>query len=74
MAGVVLQRGEQVAATDVLAGLPVLGESDLYDTIAERLGARSAGERAGAVELALEALYLARRVDKDSADGETVYG
>lgn len=72
--GATVTTGEQVAATDVLAGLPVLGESDLYDALAERLGAHSAGERAGAVELALEALYLARRVDKDSADGETVYG
>jgi magnesium chelatase subunit I len=72
--GATVTTGEQVAATDVLAGLPVLGESDLYDTLAERLGARSPGERAGAVELALEGLYLARRVDKDSADGETVYG
>ena len=72
--GATVTTGEQVAATDVLAGLPVLGESDLYDALAERLDAHSAGERAGAVELALEALYLARRVDKDSADGETVYG
>ncbi|SDO87355.1 magnesium chelatase subunit I [Pedococcus dokdonensis] len=72
--GATVTTGEQVAATDVLAGLPVLGESDLYDALAERLEAHNAGERAGAVELALEALYLARRVDKDSADGETVYG
>ncbi len=72
--GATVTTGEQVAADDVLAGLPVLGESDLYDALAERLDAHSAGERAGAVELALEALYLARRVDKDSADGETIYG
>jgi magnesium chelatase subunit I len=72
--GATVTTGEQVSATDVLAGLPVLGESDLYDVLAERLAAHTPGERAGAVELALEALYLARRVDKDSADGETVYG
>ena len=72
--GASVTTGEQVAGRDVLAGLPVLGESDLYDVLADRLGATSDGARAGAVELALEALYLARRVDKDSADGETVYG
>jgi len=32
------------------------------------------GERAAAAELALEALYLAKRIDKVSGDGETVYG
>jgi magnesium chelatase subunit I len=73
-AGASVTTGEQVAARDVLEGLPVLGESDLYETLAERLDATNDGERAGAVELALEALYLARRIDKDSADGETVYG
>ena len=36
--------------------------------------AQTPGERAGALELLLEALYLERRISKDSADGETVYG
>ena len=72
--GASVTTGEQVSARDVLTGLPVLGESDLYDQLADRLGATTDGGRAGAVELALEALYLARRIDKDSADGETVYG
>ncbi|CQD16087.1 putative magnesium chelatase [Mycolicibacterium conceptionense] len=44
------------------------------DTLASRLGAVSVGERAAAVELALEALYLAKRVDKVTGEGETVYG
>jgi magnesium chelatase subunit I len=66
--------GEQVPAADVLAAMPVLGESDLYDEVAERLGAQTPGERAGALELLLEALYLERRISKDSAAGETVYG
>ena len=35
--GATVTTGEQVAATDVLAGLPVLGESDLYDALADRL-------------------------------------
>ncbi len=71
--------GEQVTAADLLAGLPALppteaSESDLYDQIADRLGATNDGQRAGAVELALEGLYLARKVAKDESAGETVYG
>ena len=46
----------------------------LIDKIADRLGARSEGERAAALELALEALYLAKKIDKNIEDGETVYG
>ena len=72
--GRVITTGEQVAARDVLAGLPPLGESDLYDRICERLDATSDGQRAGAIELALEGLYLARRVSKETGDGETIYG
>jgi magnesium chelatase subunit I len=34
----------------------------------------SPGRIAAAVELALESLYLARRLAKDSDDGMTVYG
>ena len=73
-AGSMVTTGEQVTARDFLAGLPVLGESELYDEICDRLEATNDGERAGAIELALEGLYLARKVGKDSADGETVYG
>ena len=63
--------GEQVAAKDVLAALPNMA---VIDKIADRLGARSEGERAAALELALEALYLAKKIDKNIEDGETVYG
>ena len=66
-----LVEGDQDSLLD---GLPVLGESDLYDTIADRLGASTEGERASALELALEGLYLARRIGKDSDGSETVYG
>ena len=66
--------GEQVTAADVLAAMPVLGESELYDEVAERLEAVTPGERAGALELLLESLYLEKRIGKDSAGGETVYG
>jgi magnesium chelatase subunit I len=73
-AGQMVTTGEQVTARDFLMGLPVLGESDLYDQVCERLGAGNDGERAGAIELALEGLYLARRISKESGGGETVYG
>jgi magnesium chelatase subunit I len=73
-AGQMVTTGEQVTALDFLAGLPRLGESELYDDICERVGATDDGQRAGAIELALEGLYLARRVSKESGRGETVYG
>ncbi|PKW26362.1 magnesium chelatase [Phycicoccus duodecadis] len=72
--GAMVTTGEQVSARAFLDALPVLGESELYDAIAERLGAGDHGERASAVELALEGLYLARRISKDSDGSETVYG
>ena len=72
--GALVTTGERVTARELLDGLPVLGESALYDEVCDRVGARTDGERASAVELALEGLYLARRIAKDSADGETVYG
>lgn len=72
--GVMVSTGEQVTARDFLAGLPVLGESEIYDEVCERLEATNDGQRAGAIELALEGLYLGRQISKDSAGGETVYG
>ena len=63
--------GQQISAKDVLAALPDL---PVIDAIAERLDARSEGQRAAALELALEALYLAKKIDKNTEDGETVYG
>ena len=72
--GRMVTTGEQVTARDFLAGLPVLGESELYDEICERLSATNDGQRAGAIELALEGLYLARKISKESGGGETVYG
>lgn len=72
--GAMVVTGPQVPARDVLAGLPVLGESDLYDRLFERLEARDDGQMAGAVELALEGLFLAQRIGKDSDAEGTVYG
>jgi magnesium chelatase subunit I len=73
-AGQMVTTGEQVTARDFLIGLPVLGESELYDEVCDRLHARNDGPRAGAIELALEGLYLARKISKESGGGETVYG
>ncbi len=72
--GMLVTTGEQVAARDFLSGLPVLGESELYDDICDRVDATNDGERAGAIELALEGLYLARKISKETGGGETVYG
>ncbi|MBS9534627.1 sigma 54-interacting transcriptional regulator [Mycobacterium sp. M1] len=69
--GSAVTTGERVSAKTVLAALPDL---PVIDAIADRLGAHSDGERAAALELALEALYLAKRIDKSSDEGETVYG
>jgi magnesium chelatase subunit I len=63
--------GQQISAKNVLAALPNL---PVIEKIAERLGAKSEGQRAAALELALEALYLAKKIDKNTDDGETVYG
>ena len=72
--GRMVTTGAQVSARDFLAGLPVLGESEVYDEICDRLGADDDGTRAAAIELALEGLYLARRIGKETDGAETVYG
>ncbi|MBV8928514.1 MAG: sigma 54-interacting transcriptional regulator [Mycobacteriaceae bacterium] len=69
--GSAVTTGERVSARDVLAAVP---EVPAIAKVQQRLGAVSDGQRAAAVELALEALYLAKRIDKVSGDGETVYG
>lgn len=69
--------GERVTAEEFLAELPELEDPGLYDEIASRSGANgssSPGYRAGAIELALEGLFLARELSKESGDGQTVYG
>lgn len=71
---VTLTTGASVTAAEFLAALPEVSEPGLYDQIAGRLGATSAGQRAGAIELALEGLYLARRLSKETGDGAAVYG
>jgi magnesium chelatase subunit I len=72
--GAMVTTGEQVTARQLLAELPILGESELYDDIYGLLDAVSDGQRAAAIELALEGLYLARKIGKDTDGSETVYG
>jgi magnesium chelatase subunit I len=69
--GSAVTTGERVSARDVLEAVP---EVPAIAKVQQRLGAVSDGERAAAVELALEGLYLAKRIDKVTDDGETVYG
>ncbi len=66
--------GERVGAQEFLDALPALEDSELYDRLAERVGGEGPGYRATAVELALEGLFLTRKLSKESGDGETVYG
>nr|WP_026918753.1 sigma 54-interacting transcriptional regulator [Gordonia shandongensis] len=76
-----LESGEQVLTGDRVPAaevLTALGEADdvtaVIDEIAQRLGATDPAERAGVAELALEGLYLARRIDKDADEyGRTAY-
>jgi len=66
--------GEQVPAGEVLATLP---ELPILHEVATRLGAAPDGPPgpiAAAVELALESLYLTRKLGKDVEDGRAVYG
>lgn len=66
--------GERVPGKDVLAALP---ELPVLHEVARRAGVSatdSPGRIASAVELALESLYLARKLAKDSDDATTLYG
>jgi magnesium chelatase subunit I len=66
--------GERVPAAEVLAALP---ELPVLHEVATRLGAAPGGPPgpiAAAIELALESLYLTRKLGKAADDGRTVYG
>ncbi|MGH3694621.1 MAG: ATP-binding protein [Pseudonocardiaceae bacterium] len=66
--------GEKVPAREVLAALP---ELPVLHEVATRLDAApdgAPGPIAAAIELALELLYLTRKLGKDVEDGRTVYG
>ncbi|WP_425310113.1 sigma 54-interacting transcriptional regulator [Ammonicoccus fulvus] len=64
--------GERVTAAELLEALPA-GPASTYDEVADRLAACTPGQRASALELALEGLYLARRISKETGGSETVY-
>jgi len=73
-AGNLVTTGERIPGRDVLAALP---ELPLLHDVAARAGVEpddSPGRIAAAVELALEALYLSKRLAKDADDDTTVYG
>ncbi|HNQ06836.1 MAG TPA: magnesium chelatase [Tetrasphaera sp.] len=72
--GALVATGGQVAAGEFLAALPDLGNSYLYDEVADRVDATTTGERASALEMALEGLYLAKRIGKDTDGRATLYG
>ncbi|MGQ0573267.1 MAG: ATP-binding protein [Pseudonocardia sp.] len=75
VAGSPVRTGERVAAAEVVAALPPVG---VLTEIARRLdaaGTEDPGPMASAAELALELLFLTRRLAKDTADDESVsYG
>ncbi|MFR9728753.1 ATP-binding protein [Saccharopolyspora sp. MS10] len=66
--------GERVEGSDVLRALP---ELPVLHQVAERVGVRAGdppGRIASAVELALEALFLAKKLSKDTDEQRSVYG
>ena len=70
-AGGAVVTGDTITAADLLASLP---RSPALQQVYSRLDAEVDGERAAGAELALEGLYLARRIAKDADDeGRTVY-
>ncbi|WP_232376094.1 ATP-binding protein [Amycolatopsis aidingensis] len=72
--GHLVATGDRVPGKEVLAALP---ELPVLHEVAQRAGVGSTeppGRIAAAVELALESLYLARRLAKDADDNTTVYG
>jgi len=72
--GNLVTTGERVPGREVLAALP---ELPVLHEVAGRLGVEATdppSRIASAVEFALEALYLARQVAKDSDDDTAVYG
>jgi magnesium chelatase subunit I len=72
--GHLVATGEKIPGADVLSALP---ELPVLHEVAARAGVSAGdppGRIAAAVELALESLYLARQLAKDSDDTTTVYG
>jgi magnesium chelatase subunit I len=72
--GNLVATGERVSGSEVLAALPELPVLHEVAARAEVSPSDPPGRIAAVVELALESLYLARKLAKDSDDGMTVYG
>ncbi|ROZ64339.1 magnesium chelatase [Kocuria soli] len=81
---IAVSTGGDVPAQQFLDGLPPLdpeydgtqegNDGDLYDHLAAAVNATSVGERANAIELALEALFLSQKISKDADTDGTIYG
>src|SRR4051794_41269707 len=72
VAGRPVRTGERVPALEVVAALPAVGT---LTEVASRLdagGSEDPGRMASAAELALELLYLTRRLTKDETDDDSV--
>jgi magnesium chelatase subunit I len=66
--------GDRVSASQLLSSMPE-GTEPVVNKIAERFDITDDGERASALELALEGLFLARRIGKEAdEEGQTIYG
>lgn len=74
-AGEEVLTGDRVPASDVLTALgDDAAVAAVLDDVAQRLDVTDDAERASAAELALEGLYLARRIGKDTDEyGRTAY-
>ncbi|NLG46442.1 magnesium chelatase [Gordonia sp. (in: high G+C Gram-positive bacteria)] len=74
-AGEEVLTGDRVPAADVLTALGDDGAvAEVLDEVAQRLEVSDDAERASAAEFALEGLYLARRIGKDTDEyGRTAY-
>ena len=73
--GGTVESGDLVTAADLLdADRPARGTGCAGDPTRRRPEAETPGVVAAAVELALEGLYLNRRISKDEVPGRTVYG
>jgi magnesium chelatase subunit I len=69
--GIAIGTGDGVTAAKVVEALPA---TEVFTEVDARLDAATEGERAAAAELALEGLYLVRRIAKDvDEQGRTVY-
>jgi magnesium chelatase subunit I len=69
-----VETGEEVAAAELLRRIgPVIGLAGILNRLGID-GAESPGLAAAALELAMEGLYLNRRLAKEELPGRTVYG